>query len=74
MQEDNYYPHGKLQCLLWDSLDTVYEPLLSCWPFKKLREKALQETIEHIHYEDENSRYITIGCGEKVGVYLIEQN
>ncbi|XP_062008871.1 beta-amyrin synthase-like [Rosa rugosa] len=64
-KEDNYYPHGKFQCLMWDTLNTVYEPLLSCWPFNKLREKALQETIEHIHYEDENSRYITIGCGEK---------
>ncbi|XP_024182949.2 beta-amyrin synthase-like [Rosa chinensis] len=64
-KEDNYNPHGKLQCLLWDTLNTVYEPLLSCWPFNKLREKALQETIEHIHYEDENSRYITIGCAEK---------
>ncbi|KAH1069636.1 hypothetical protein GYH30_007003 [Glycine max] len=43
------------------------EPLLTCWPFNKLiREKALQVTMNHIHYEDENSRYITIGCVEKV--------
>ncbi|KAJ0020613.1 hypothetical protein Pint_32436 [Pistacia integerrima] len=28
--------------------------------------KALQVTMEHIHYEDENSRYITMGCVEKV--------
>lgn len=25
-----------------------------------------KSTINHIHYEDENSRYITIGCVEKV--------
>ncbi|XP_062078521.1 beta-amyrin synthase-like [Humulus lupulus] len=43
------------------------EPLLTRWPLNKLiREKALQVTMEYIHYEDENSRYITIGCVEKV--------
>lgn len=66
IQEDNYFPHGKLQCLIWDSLYRICEPLLDRWPFKKLREKALQKTIEHIHYEDENTRYITIGYVEKV--------
>ena len=69
MQEDNYNPGGKLQCLMWDTLNTVYEPLLSCWPLNKFREKALQEIIEHIHYEDENSRYITIGVVAKVDKY-----
>jgi squalene cyclase len=33
---------------------------------KLVREKALQLTMKHIHYEDENSHYITIGCVEKV--------
>ncbi|XP_021761994.1 beta-amyrin synthase-like [Chenopodium quinoa] len=43
------------------------EPVLTRWPFNKLiRKKALDVTMEHIHYEDENSRYITIGCVEKV--------
>ncbi|CAB4272095.1 unnamed protein product [Prunus armeniaca] len=60
-KEDNYHPHGKLQSLMWDSLHTICEPLFTRWPFKKLREKALQETSKHIHYEDENTRYITIG-------------
>ncbi|KAJ6702297.1 TERPENE CYCLASE/MUTASE FAMILY MEMBER [Salix koriyanagi] len=41
------------------------EPLLTRWPFNKLREKALKKTMDHIHYEDESSRYITIGCVEK---------
>ncbi|KAK4476340.1 hypothetical protein RD792_015489 [Penstemon davidsonii] len=49
-----------------DNSDEFSEPLLTRWPFNKLREKALQVTMKHIHYEDENSRYITIGCVEKV--------
>ncbi|KAI7998671.1 hypothetical protein LOK49_LG10G01171, partial [Camellia lanceoleosa] len=65
-KEDLYYPHPLIQDLLWDSLYITTEPLLTRWPFNKLREKALAKTMEHIHYEDENSRYITIGCVEKV--------
>ncbi|KAL6144348.1 hypothetical protein ACLB2K_055042 [Fragaria x ananassa] len=67
LSEDIYYPHPWIQNLLWDSLYISTEPLLTRWPFNKLiREKALQVTMKHIHYEDENSRYITIGCVEKV--------
>ncbi|KAF5196265.1 Taraxerol synthase [Thalictrum thalictroides] len=65
-KEDLYYPHPFLQDLIWDSLYIFMEPLVTRWPFSKLREKALQLTMKHIHYEDENSRYITIGCCEKV--------
>ncbi|KAK9757074.1 hypothetical protein RND81_01G137800 [Saponaria officinalis] len=65
--EDVYYPHPLIQDLMWDSLYIITEPLLTRWPFNKLiRERALQVTMNHIHYEDENSRYITIGCVEKV--------
>ncbi|TXG69620.1 hypothetical protein EZV62_004555 [Acer yangbiense] len=65
-KEDLYYPHPLVQDVLWDSLYIVTEPLLTRWPFNKLiREKALQETMKYIHYEDESSRYITIGCVEK---------
>ncbi|XP_054790483.1 beta-amyrin synthase-like isoform X2 [Prosopis cineraria] len=65
-QEDLYSPHPLIQDLMWDSLYILSEPLLTRWPFNKLvREKALQKTIKHIHYEDENTRYITIGCVEK---------
>ncbi|KAF8413572.1 hypothetical protein HHK36_001563 [Tetracentron sinense] len=63
--EDLYYPHPRLQNMLWDSLYYVGETLLTYWPFSKLREKALQQTLKNIHYEDENSRYYTIGCVEK---------
>ncbi|PON60962.1 Squalene cyclase [Parasponia andersonii] len=62
---DNYYPHGRVQRLLWDSVYYVAEPLINTWPFSKIREKAVEKAMEHIHYEDENSRYITIGCVEK---------
>ncbi|CAN4096433.1 unnamed protein product [Withania somnifera] len=64
-KEDLYYPHPLVQDLMWDSLYICTEPLLTHWPFNKLRNKALEVTMKHIHYEDENSRYITIGCVEK---------
>nr|B9X0J1.1 RecName: Full=Baccharis oxide synthase; Short=StrBOS [Stevia rebaudiana]BAH23676.1 baccharis oxide synthase [Stevia rebaudiana] len=65
VKEDLHYPHPWLQDLMWDGLYIFTEPLLTRWPFSKLREKALKTTINHIHYEDENSRYITIGAVEK---------
>ncbi|KAK7824326.1 beta-amyrin synthase [Quercus suber] len=66
LSEDLYYPHPWIQDMLWDSLYILTEPLLTRWPFNKLvREKALQVTMKHIHYEDEISRYITIGVVEK---------
>ncbi|XP_058004298.1 lupeol synthase-like isoform X2 [Hevea brasiliensis] len=64
-KEDNHYPHTLIQVLMWDALYTFGEPLFTHWPFNKLREKALKVTMDHIHYEDENSRYITVGCVEK---------
>ncbi|KAK8635353.1 hypothetical protein V6N13_004094 [Hibiscus sabdariffa] len=65
-KEDLYYPHPWLQDILWASLHKIVEPILMCWPGKKLREKALQTAIQHIHYEDENTRYICIGPVNKV--------
>ncbi|RDY07321.1 Beta-amyrin synthase, partial [Mucuna pruriens] len=66
-KEDLYYPRPLIQDLIWDSLYLFVEPLLTHWPFNKLvREKALQVTMKHIHYEDENSRYVGIGCVEKI--------
>ncbi|XP_062079273.1 beta-amyrin synthase-like [Humulus lupulus] len=65
-KEDLYCERHWVQNFAWDSLYLFVEPLLSRWPLKKfIREKALQVTMKHIHYEDENSRYITIGCVEK---------
>ncbi|KAK4483731.1 hypothetical protein RD792_010933 [Penstemon davidsonii] len=60
-KEDLYYPHPLVQDILWASLHKVVEPVLMRWPAKKLRDKALRTVMEHIHYEDENTRYICIG-------------
>ncbi|GMJ07130.1 camelliol C synthase 1 [Hibiscus trionum] len=65
-KEDLYYPHPLIQDLTWGALYHVAEPLLTRWPFSMLREKALKVAIQHVHYEDENSRYLCIGCVEKV--------
>jgi len=65
-KEDAYCPHPQIQDVIWNCLYIFTEPFLACWPFNKLlREKALGVAMKHIHYEDENSRYITIGCVEK---------
>ncbi|KAB1212059.1 putative oxidosqualene cyclase [Morella rubra] len=73
-QEDIYNPHAKIQDLLWDSIHNVVEPLINQWPFSKLREKALDNVMQHIHYEDENSRYLCIGPVSKVehGLFWLE--
>ncbi|KAG8376324.1 hypothetical protein BUALT_Bualt09G0051400 [Buddleja alternifolia] len=65
-KEDLYYPHPFVQDMLWGFLHHFVEPVLKRWPFSKLRDKALETAMEHIHYEDENSRYLCIGCVEKV--------
>ncbi|KAM4087875.1 hypothetical protein ACB094_07G028700 [Castanea mollissima] len=65
-KEDLYYPHSKVQDMLWGCLDKVAEPLLMQWPFSKLRQKALDTLMQHIHYEDESTRYICIGPVNKV--------
>ncbi|KAK4592984.1 hypothetical protein RGQ29_017212 [Quercus rubra] len=65
-KEDIYYPHPLIQDLLWDSLYILIEPILTCWPLNKLvREKALKAAMKLIHYEDEITRYITIGVVEE---------
>ena len=61
-----HYPNTWIQDLVWDCMYMFTEPLLTHWPFNKLREKALQQSIKHMHYEDESSRYMTFACGMKV--------
>ncbi|KAL5769098.1 hypothetical protein ACOSQ2_015881 [Xanthoceras sorbifolium] len=65
-KEDLYYPHAKIQDMLWGFLNKVGEPLLMKWPFSKLRQKALQTVMQHIHYEDETTSYLCIGPVNKV--------
>ncbi|GJR62507.1 lupeol synthase [Tanacetum coccineum] len=64
--EDLYYPHPLVQDMVWGVLHNVAEPILTRWPFSMLREKALKVGMEHVHYEDQSSRYLCIGCVEKV--------
>ncbi|KAG2668086.1 hypothetical protein I3760_15G143600 [Carya illinoinensis] len=65
-KEDLYYPHPLIQDMLWGFLYHVAEPFLARWPFSMLREKALKAAIGHVRYEDETSRYLCLGCVEKV--------
>nr|AWK97868.1 OSC4 [Tripterygium wilfordii] len=65
-KEDLYYPHPLVQDVLWSSLYYAYEPTFMRWPARRLREKALRTVMQHIHYEDENTRYICIGPVNKV--------
>ncbi|CAH1426798.1 unnamed protein product [Lactuca virosa] len=65
-KEDLYYPHPIIQDLLWGGLNKIAEPLLMQWPFAKLRKKALNTVMQHIHHEDENTHYICVGPVNKV--------
>ncbi|KAM7480846.1 hypothetical protein LguiB_005429 [Lonicera macranthoides] len=65
-KEDLYCPHPLIQDILWGGLHKFAEPLLRKWPFSKLRHKALNTVMQHIHHEDENTHYICLGPVDKV--------
>ena len=73
LQEDLYYKHSFIQDLLWDTLNYLSEPIMTRWPFNKIRERAIRKTIKYMRYGAEETRYITIGCVEKVCVALIKK-
>ncbi|CAN6220183.1 unnamed protein product [Urochloa humidicola] len=60
-KEDLLYPRSQVQNIISTCLNKIVEPMLNCWPVNKLREKALHKLMEHIHYEDETTKYICIG-------------
>ncbi|KAJ8471618.1 hypothetical protein OPV22_025961 [Ensete ventricosum] len=66
LSEDLYYPHPLIQDILWASLHKIVEPILMHWPGNKLREKAINTAMQHIHYEDENTSYICLSLVNKV--------
>lgn len=66
-----YLPFPRVQILLWDYLYYIIEPILNCWPFSMSREKALQIAMKVVHYEDENTRFLTQGSTQKVSLYII---
>ncbi|KAL5541151.1 hypothetical protein UlMin_044368 [Ulmus minor] len=70
IKEDVCHTHPWLQDILWGFLQHVGEPIFSCWPFSMVREKALKVAMEHLHYEDENSKYICIGNASKAAAMI----
>ncbi|KAG2655912.1 hypothetical protein PVAP13_1KG043900 [Panicum virgatum] len=59
-KEDLLCPRTDMQNAVWTSLYRCVEPVLSSWPVNKLRDRALYNLMEHIHYEDENTQYVCI--------------
>jgi len=59
-KEDLIYNQSRIQGITMACLNNVVEPISNLWPMNKLRERALRNLMEHIHYEDENSNYIGI--------------
>ncbi|MFS7923968.1 putative terpenoid cyclases/protein prenyltransferase alpha-alpha toroid [Helianthus anomalus] len=64
-KEDLYYPHSKVQDVLWDGLHYLSEPILKYWPFTKLRERSLKRALKLMQYNSQETRYITMACLEK---------
>eukprot|EP00245_Coleochaete_scutata_P007127 TRINITY_DN22226_c0_g1_i1.p1 TRINITY_DN22226_c0_g1~~TRINITY_DN22226_c0_g1_i1.p1 ORF type:complete len:764 (-),score=100.86 TRINITY_DN22226_c0_g1_i1:719-3010(-) len=61
-KEDLFYPHPWIQDVIWWTLHHVVEPVfLHTSVGKAVRRKALEYVMEHVHYEDENTRYVDIG-------------
>ncbi|XP_035814935.1 achilleol B synthase isoform X4 [Zea mays] len=59
-KEDLLYPYSQVKNIIFTCLNKFVEPMLNCWPINKLRERALHNLMEHIHYEDETTKYICL--------------
>ncbi|PVH34957.1 hypothetical protein PAHAL_7G075800 [Panicum hallii] len=57
-KEDLIYRPSWLQNIAMTYLNKFVEPMSNLWPMTLLRERALKNLMEHIHYEDENSNYV----------------
>ncbi|KAL6629498.1 hypothetical protein ACP70R_029263 [Stipagrostis hirtigluma subsp. patula] len=64
-KEDVLTRRTLLQNVIWASLYKCVEPVLRSWPVKKLRERAMRNLMEHIHYEDESTQYICLTAANK---------
>ncbi|KAG6771501.1 hypothetical protein POTOM_022869 [Populus tomentosa] len=64
--EDLFYPHPLLQDIVWACIHNAVEPLLTRWPFSKLRQRALDSVMQRVHYEDETTQYVCLGPVNKV--------
>ncbi|KAL3585593.1 hypothetical protein D5086_012460 [Populus alba] len=65
-KEDLFYPHPLLQDIVWACIHNAVEPLLTRWPFSKLRQRALDSVMQRVHYEDETTQYVCLGPVNKV--------
>ncbi|CAM0908395.1 unnamed protein product [Alopecurus aequalis] len=65
-QEDLLQPRPKVQSILFYCLNKFVEPALNYWPSNKLRGIALNNLMEHIHYNNETTEYIGICPVDKV--------
>ncbi|VVA95756.1 unnamed protein product [Arabis nemorensis] len=62
-KEDLYFPQSFVQDWFWKIVHMLSENIFNLWPFSKfIRQKALQKTMELIHYHDQATRYITGGA------------
>jgi len=64
--EDLYYPHPLVQDALWWSLYQAEGLLREGRPLWPLRRRALNRVVEHVRYEDRNTRFLAIGPVNKV--------
>uniref|UniRef100_A0A0D9XXR6 Squalene cyclase N-terminal domain-containing protein n=1 Tax=Leersia perrieri TaxID=77586 RepID=A0A0D9XXR6_9ORYZ len=55
---DIRYPPSVIYKVISTCLNKFVEPILNFWPANKLRERALRHMMEHIRYEDDNTRYV----------------
>ncbi|KAL6644329.1 hypothetical protein ACP70R_015937 [Stipagrostis hirtigluma subsp. patula] len=57
-KEDIRYRPSAIYKAISTCLNTFMEPMLNRWPLNKLRQRALSHVMEHVHYEDETTRYV----------------
>ncbi|XP_065878399.1 beta-amyrin synthase-like [Euphorbia lathyris] len=66
LKEDLYVPRTFALDMVFDGAYHIGEKLMKCWPFSKIREKALKQLMKILRFEDEHSRFLTHACLEKV--------
>jgi hypothetical protein len=71
LQEDLIYRSSWLQSIAMAYLNKFIEPLSNLWPMNKLRERAMSNLMEHIHYEDETSNYVGLCPINKVASHYL---
>ncbi|WCJ39169.1 Lupeol synthase [Euphorbia peplus] len=66
LKEDLYIPRSFALDMVFDGIHYVGESVMKCWPFSKLREKALTRVMEILRFEDLHSRFLNHACLQKV--------